>query len=95
MRVQRQGMIQPVLLEFRHEKLYWSWRVRAWHALEEIAAVLVQVEESWMWMQLKVPDEDYMLIAEETIVLEAEARAQGLIVQEMSALERQAGDPYY
>ena len=47
-RVQRQGMIQPVLLEFRYEKLYWSWWVRAWHALEEIAVVLVQVEESWM-----------------------------------------------
>ena len=47
-RVQRQGMIQPVLLEFRHEQLYWSWWVRAWHALEEIAVVLAQVEESWM-----------------------------------------------
>lgn len=48
-----------------------------------------------MWMPLKVSDEDWMLFADETVVLDAEAGAQGLIVQETSAPERQAGDPYY
>ena len=47
-----------MLLESQNEQSYWSWRVQAWHVLEEIAVVLVQVEESWVWMQLKVPDED-------------------------------------
>ena len=51
-------MTQPVLLEFQNEQSYWSWQVQAWLVLEEIAVVLVQVEESWVWMQLKVPDED-------------------------------------
>ena len=36
-----------------------------------------------------------MLITEDIVVLDVEARAQGLIVQETFALERQAGDPYY
>ena len=57
-RVQRRGMIQPVRLEFRNEQLYWPWRVQAWHVSEEITMVLIQVEESWVWMQLKVLDED-------------------------------------
>ena len=37
---------------------------------------------------IEIPDEDWILIAEGTVVFDAEARAQGLIVQEMSALER-------
>ena len=36
-----------------------------------------------------------ILFAERTVVLEAEAEVQGVIVQEVSALDRQAGDPYY
>jgi len=47
-------------------------------------AVLVQAEE-W-WVLRGVPDEDEILSAEEIVVLDAEIGAQGLIVQETSAL---------
>ena len=54
--------------------------------LHGIVVVLVQAEE-W-WALRGVPDEDRILSGEEVVVLDAETGAQGLIVQETSALER-------
>jgi len=51
-----------------------------------IAVVLVQAGE-W-WILRSVLDEDENLSAGEIVVLDAETGAQGLIVQETSALER-------
>jgi len=54
--------------------------------LHGIAVVRVQAEE-W-WILRSVPDEDGILSAEGIVGLDAETWAQGLIVQETSALER-------
>ena len=90
-RVRRRATIQSVLPGFQNERLYWSWREQSGQMLHELAVVAVAVEER------RFLDEDEVLFAERTVVLEAEAEVQRLIptVQETSALERQAGDPYY
>lgn len=92
-RVRRRATIQSVLLGYQNERLYWSWRVQGWQMLHDLAGVVVVVVVE----ERKFLDEDEILFAEGTVALEAKAEAQRSIpiVLETSALERQAGDPYY
>jgi hypothetical protein len=86
-RVRKRGMILSLLQGCWSEQLHWSWRMHVWQVLHRPAGV-VDVEEQWIsW---KADAEDRILLAEVPAVLEV---VYGLIVEETSALERQARGP--